>query len=564
VPAVALTSVKDSIVDANNNTTNLNTNAFGAVISQSDALGNVTTIERDGNSNPTRITRPNGAMLEMTYDANGNLLTSTDAVNTTTTFTYDPVFNQVITITDPKNNTTTINYDANGNPEEIIDALGNRTVMSYNARGLLTTVTSAVGKPEENTTTFTYDAKGNLLTTTDPLNNVTMLAYDAAGNVIKSIDAEQRVTEFTYDVMNRLDSVLDPEQNITQYNYDNQGNLIQVTDAKDQSTTFAYDPMDRLVSTTNPLNLTKVFSYDANGNLLSTINRKGQTLTFDYDALNRLVQKTLPPSMSQAGPQVTSFNYDSVGNLTRVSNPATNVFNQYDLANRLVSSTSSVEETVASVFTIINQNTLIDEDNQEFEGKSIRVEGRTLTVNGSHAFANLILVNGAVLNHSPTTATKVGQAEITVTGTFFIDPTSKIDVSALGFLGRGQPGNPFVSNGMTLGFQAGSGGRGGGGYGGLGGGPSNPTYGTFRDPNEVGSGGTTTSPTRGGNGGGLIRIVVNVFQLDGSIMASGGVGESNAAGGSGGGIRLDVGMLLGLISLMGSLEVLLVVGAVEE
>ena len=42
VPAVLLASVKDSIVDANSNTTSLNTNAFGAVISQSDPLGNLT------------------------------------------------------------------------------------------------------------------------------------------------------------------------------------------------------------------------------------------------------------------------------------------------------------------------------------------------------------------------------------------------------------------------------------------------------------------------------------------------------------------------------------------
>ena len=181
-----------------------------------------------------------------------------------------------------------------------------------------------------------------------------------------------------------------------------------------------------------------------------------------------------------------------MGNLTRVSNPATNVFNQYDLANRLVSSTSSVEETVASVFTIINQNTLIDEDNQEFEGKSIRVEGRTLTVNGSHTFANLILVNGAILNHGPTTATKVGKAEITVTGTLFIDLTSKIDVSARGFLGGNQPGNPFGGDGMTAGFLSGSAGSSGGSYGGFGGdanGSANPVYGDFRDPNEPGSGG---------------------------------------------------------------------------
>ena len=101
----------------------------------------------------------------MSYDAKGNLLTSTDPVGATTTFTYEPNFNQVATITDPKGNATTINYDGNGNPLETIDALSNTTEMTYDSRGLLLSVTSAVGTPEENATTFTYDpVTGNLLT----------------------------------------------------------------------------------------------------------------------------------------------------------------------------------------------------------------------------------------------------------------------------------------------------------------------------------------------------------------------------------------------------------------
>jgi len=38
-----------------------------------------------------------------------------------------------------------------------------------------------------------------------------------------------------------------------------------------------------------------------------------------------------------------------------------------------------------------------------------------------------------------------------------VDATSKIDVTALGFLGGGKPGNPFLqfsnNSGMTVGFQ---------------------------------------------------------------------------------------------------------------
>ena len=535
-----------TLTDGKMNTTSFVTDSLGATTRQEDALGQVTLIERDENGNPTKITRPNGAVMEMTYDANGNLLTSKDPVGATTVFTYDPVFNQVATITDPNNNSTTINYDAKGNPVEIIDALGNRTEMTYNGQGLLTSVTSAVGEPEENTTSFTYDARGNLLTTTDPLNNVTTLEYDTSGNVIKSTDAENRVTEFAYDSMNRLVSVLDPNSKLTQYSYDQTGNLIQVTDAKNQSTTFAYDDINRLISATNPLTLTETFTYDENGNLTSTINRNGQTLTFNYDALNRLTEKTLPPSQSQAGMQITTFNYDSVGNLTSVINPATGVFNQYDFANRLVASFSGTEASL-SPLQIINTPTVIDENDFQFEGQSIQVDGTTLTVNGAHTFANLILVNGAVLTHNPTTGSEEGKLDVTVIGALQVDATSRIDVNGRGFLGVGQPGNGSL-RGMTLGFAAGSSGHSAGSYGGLGGellGVTNAVYGDLTNPNEPGSGGAGPSPA--GSGGGVVRIVAQDIQLDGSIVANGGnaAGSTNAGGGSGGAIRIDVGTLQG-------------------
>jgi hypothetical protein len=141
----------------------------------------------------------------------------------------------------------------------------------------------------------------------------------------------------------------------------------------------------------------------------------------------------------------------------------------------------------------------------------------------------LTLTNGAVLTHSPTTATKVNKLDIRITGTLTVDATSRIDATGRGFLGGGKPGNPFNgspfdSSGMTVGFQRGSMGRSGGGYGGLGGasgeGVPNTVYGDFRSPNEPGSGGASFAG-QAGNGGGLIRIVAQTLQLDGMIKADG-------------------------------------------
>ena len=546
-PIVLSQNATASLTDGKGNPTRFVLDSLGQIVSQTDALGQTTTTQRDANGNVTKVTRPNGAVTTMTYDAKGNLLTSTTPIGATTTFTYEPNFNQVKAIRDPKGNTTTINYDSLGNAIEAVDALGNRTQMTYDSRGLLTSVTSAVGTSIQTVATFTYDSKGNLVTTTDPKGNVTRLSYDNAGNVLNSTDAENRVTEFTYDPMNRLAAVLDAALKTTQYAYDAKGNLTRVIDAKNQTTTFIYDGLDRLISATNPLGLTESFVYDTNGNLTSTTNRNGQTIAFNYDALNRLTSKTRPPAIGEVGNQTTTFFYDSVGNLTRISNPVIDVLNQYDLANRLQSSVSGPEQTAAQTVVQINADTVISENNRQFEGRTIQVNGRTLTIDGAHTFANLVLLNGATLTHSPTTATKVNKLEVTVTGTIQVDATSKIDVSGRGFLGGNAPGNPLGTRGMTLGFQAGSFGASGGSYGGLGGGSSNNIYGDFRDPNDAGSGGGTGSSFAGGSGGGLGRIIAQTLNLDGSIFANGdGGGCCDAGGGSGGGIRVDVGTLRGV------------------
>jgi RHS repeat-associated protein len=330
---VSATSVnRATFTDATNHTTTFELDALSRITKQTDALNRVTTITRDARGNPTQIVRPNGAVTAMTYDANGNLLTSTEqAIAATTTFTYEPTFNQVTSIRDPKGNLTQIAYDAKGNPLTITDALNQVTTFTYNPQGLLLNTQDALNQ----TTTFTYDALGRLLTTTDPLNRTTTLTYDAAGNVATSKDALNRITTFVYDAKNRLTQVTDPNTGVTAYAYDGTGNLLTVTDAKNQMTTFAYDSRNRLLSTTDPLGKIERYTYDGNDNLLTRITPKNETISFAYDAVNQLLSKTLP------GSQVTSYLYDLAGNLTTVMDPDSVLTMTYDQAKRLLNVTTA-------------------------------------------------------------------------------------------------------------------------------------------------------------------------------------------------------------------------------
>ncbi len=169
--------------------------------------------------------------------------------------------------------------------------------------------------------------------------------------------------------------------------------------------------------------------------------------------------------------------------------------------------------------------------NFTYDNKAIVQNGGVLTLDGPHAFANLVLINGATVTHSAATASWESKVDLTVLHTLSISSNSAINVAGKGYLaGRTWPN---TTNNAVVGQSGGS-------YGGLGGsasGNANPVYGDFRDPNESGSGGWY------GPGGGLIRIAAGVLDLQGQINASGASGDNSR--GSGGGIRLSVGQLRG-------------------
>ena len=91
---------------------------------------------------PPRVPRsPGNRGVRNTYDANGRLISTTDAMG----------------------NTVNVSYDVNGMSETILDRLGHPTVITYDANGNVLTRTACPEPP----TTFTYDSVGNELTETD-------------------------------------------------------------------------------------------------------------------------------------------------------------------------------------------------------------------------------------------------------------------------------------------------------------------------------------------------------------------------------------------------------------
>ena len=333
--------------------------------------------------------------------------------------------------------------------------------------------------------------------------------------------------------------------------------------AQQPGITYLYDDLSRLIRVVNEANECAMYEYDAVGNLLSirritnclrppTIDslsqdtaRAGETTCIVMTGTNFLgaTVTTDNPNVQISRVRISETSIEICLNISSFSavGPTT-------ITIRTAAGTVARTLTVKGRIVVVRQNTTIGTTDLSFENAALTVDGPvTVTIDGPHQFESLTLSNGATITHSPTSGTLLGKLEINVTEALQVDATSRIDVTGRGFLGGRQPGNPFGLDGMTLGFQRGSTGFSGGSYGGLGGGPSiNPIYGDFRNPNNGGSGGATIVNEASGNGGGLVRIVAQTIQLNGSILANGQNGPANnSGGGSGGGVRIDVGTLMG-------------------
>lgn len=328
---VLVEDVVPTYTDANGGVTEYVYNDLGILSGTKDPLGRLTLGETDLNGNFNKNTLPNGAVVSSSFDDKGNLLKNTEeSILATTTFTYEPNFNQVTSITDPNGNSTSGNYDPNGNLIELIDAVGTKTVFAYadlNCPGQVTSITRAQGLPEENTSTNVYDPTScNRLQSIDPLGNATAFEYDTAGNVTQSTDAKGRETRFEFDAMGRVTKAIDPTNalssppcgtaGVTCFNYDVNGNLADLVDANGNTTAFEYDERDRVVRRTDPLLNDQTFVYDGNGNRRFSTDRNGQIIEFQYDAANQLVNKILLPGTPEE--EVITLDYDLLGTPTSI------------------------------------------------------------------------------------------------------------------------------------------------------------------------------------------------------------------------------------------------------
>ncbi len=193
--------------------------------------------------------------------------------------------------------------------------------------------------------------------------------------------------------------------------------------------------------------------------------------------------------------------------------------------------------TGAKAITFTN-DTAIGAGNTAYDGQEVAVSGCTLTVDGVHSFATLVLAGGAVLTHSPAPAGETNnRLDLAIAGEMTIDATSRVDVNAKGYGSRAGPG---AGNDAANASGGGHGGPGGNAFG-----AGGMSYGDLLVPTMWGSGGGNMDQTTpGGAGGGWVRLSVGgALIVAGQLTANGQ--SVLASGGAGGSIQVNAGTLAG-------------------
>ena len=288
-----------SIVDADGYTQSFQYDAVGNKISYTNQNGATWTYQYDADHDLLVEIDPGVSVTSVTGggSASNNSLTAstTTGVQLQTVYTYDNMGN-VLTTTQAANTsqaaTTTYNYDALGRQTEVIYP----TVGVYNSSAdNPNDAGTAVGRVETATaltTTTAYDTLGNAYRNQDVSGNYSYKVYNAAGQVVYEVDADNYVTAYTYDAFgnaltekryaNALTSAL-PTNSATLAASDVASRLNADPNA-DRTITSKYDAMNRVVSVQQPL----VFNFDSTNGVESAFSGSPTTLT-QYDAFGDVV-----------------------------------------------------------------------------------------------------------------------------------------------------------------------------------------------------------------------------------------------------------------------------------
>lgn len=304
-------AVSVSRFDQNGNLTST-TNA----LNQQETFSNYTLLGKPG-----RVVDKNGVATDYYYDAQGRLVSSTVVLtggNRTTNYTYNSA-GQVTDIVYPDGTASRVRYTASGRVEYVGDAQGQFSRTTVDVANRIADYSSARKTPSisgstpvaNDATPFAvraiFDSLGRPYTRTGNKGQRIEIRYDNNGNLVSQMDAYGRTTLYGYDEQNRLISQTNPAGELTQIHYDPAGNIEWIRDARQLQTNYTYNGFGQVQSLVSPDTGTTNYTYDSSGNLDTESRADGKIISYDWDVLNRLTSRS-------SGGKTETFIYDASSN----------------------------------------------------------------------------------------------------------------------------------------------------------------------------------------------------------------------------------------------------------
>ena len=408
----------------------------------------------DSMNRRTTTVSPEGSTLEyLKYDANGNIIKRVDGLrfnvdieaSAGTSYEYDAL-GRAIKTTNALQNSKTYEYDILGNLTRATDERGNSTLYKYNTDGTLAKAIFAdTGSVEYtydrlgrkisltdqrgNTTTYSYNSFGSIKTETDCYGNSVEYMADLLGNIVALKDKRGSITYITYDAENRVVSKRIPFEKdsggsvlytIENYVYDETGNVItrEITGTKDKlsakKTTYTYYD-NNLVNTVIDSSgaYTRAY-YDKNGNRIKIESLRSEGIfdiqKFEYDIQDRIVKEIklvseedihnaagIPNLDSLKDGEypgklmlITAYEYDILGNKTKVISPLVFGCKEDDTQNR-------ANYTTEYSYDLLNR---LEMTTRKYDGRNVLTQytydaaGNMLTVKNERGYTTVYTYDG--------------------------------------------------------------------------------------------------------------------------------------------------------------------------
>jgi YD repeat-containing protein len=298
----------------------------GLVASQTDARGLTLINTYDGLQRLRRLDYPDSTFITNSYNAL-DLVQMVDRMGFGNSYSYDNMRRKVFE-TNALGRYTSYNYCNCGSLTSIQDAAGNQTKFFYDNQGRMTNAVYADGYGVTNT----LNLIGQMIATTDSAGTSGTNWFNNQGLTVAVSNAFGPVQTTVYDLLDRATNSVDANGVSVNTTYDilNRARTRSYPDGGLEGFGYTLN-VSGMTGYTNQLNQTNFYAYDAASRKIAETNANGEITQFSYDGAGDLL------TLTDGKNQTTTWIYDQFGRQTNKVDAANNLLfvYKYDMDNRL-------------------------------------------------------------------------------------------------------------------------------------------------------------------------------------------------------------------------------------